>query len=113
MSKDSTGRESGGVEKDLKGETMEAKHTPGAMRAALKIINLVNYRNFDALTLACEHGVSSKPTTSQELAAFIDEETAAPEMLAALKNTENDDGHIPPSAWKLIQDAIAKAEGES
>jgi hypothetical protein len=38
---------------------------------------------------------------------------AAPEMLEALKNLENDDGStMPPSAWKLVQDAIAKAEGQ-
>lgn len=36
---------------------------------------------------------------------------AAPEMLVALKNIENDDGHIPATIWKLRNDAIAKAEG--
>lgn len=36
---------------------------------------------------------------------------AAPDMLAALKNIENDDEHMPASAWELIQAAIAKAEG--
>jgi hypothetical protein len=38
--------------------------------------------------------------------------TAAPEMLEALKNLENDDGKaMPPSAWRLVKDAIKKAEG--
>lgn len=37
---------------------------------------------------------------------------AAPDMLEALKNIENDDEHMPPSAWELIQNAIAKAEGK-
>jgi hypothetical protein len=33
-------------------------------------------------------------------------------MLEALKNLENDDGKaMPATAWKLVQDAIAKAEG--
>lgn len=36
---------------------------------------------------------------------------AAPDMLEALKNIENDDQHMPATAWKMIQDAIAKAEG--
>jgi len=36
---------------------------------------------------------------------------AAPDMLAALKNIENDDAHMPSTAWDLIQAAIAKAEG--
>lgn len=35
---------------------------------------------------------------------------AAPEMYEALKNIENDDNHMPDSAWRMIQDAIAKAE---
>ena len=35
---------------------------------------------------------------------------AAPEMLAALKNIENDDEHMPKTAWAMIQAAIAKAE---
>lgn len=38
---------------------------------------------------------------------------AAPDMLEALENIENDDEHMPLSAWKLIQDAIAAAKGES
>jgi hypothetical protein len=36
---------------------------------------------------------------------------AAPELLEALKNLENDDGSIPAHAWALVQSAIAKAEG--
>lgn len=38
---------------------------------------------------------------------------AAPDMLAALENIENDDKNMPASAWKMIQDAIAKARGEA
>jgi hypothetical protein len=37
---------------------------------------------------------------------------AAPDLLEALKNLENDDGSIPAHAWALVQSAIAKAEGE-
>ena len=36
---------------------------------------------------------------------------AAPDMLEALKNLENDDGSIPQHAWKMVKAAIAKAEG--
>lgn len=51
----------------------------------------------------------------------IDDETeangcliaAAPELLEALKNIENDDGSIPAAIWKLRNDAIAKAEGRT
>jgi hypothetical protein len=39
---------------------------------------------------------------------------AAPDMLEALLNLENDGwANMPPSAWKLVQDAIAKATGTS
>jgi hypothetical protein len=34
---------------------------------------------------------------------------AAPELLEALENLENDDGHIPASIWAKVQSAIAKA----
>jgi len=34
---------------------------------------------------------------------------AAPEMLAALQNLENDNNTIPAHAWKLVQDAIKSA----
>lgn len=38
---------------------------------------------------------------------------AAPDMLEALQNIENDDKHMPESAWILIQSAIAKAKGKT
>ncbi len=37
---------------------------------------------------------------------------AAPDLLEALKNIENDDGRIPATIWKMRNDAIAKAEGK-
>ena len=37
--------------------------------------------------------------------------SAAPDMLEALKNIENDDGNIPSKIWDMIGLAIAKAEG--
>lgn len=35
---------------------------------------------------------------------------AAPDMLEALENIENDDKHMPSTAWEMIQDAIRKAK---
>lgn len=35
--------------------------------------------------------------------------SAAPDMLEALQNLENDDNSIPEHAWKMVQDAIRKA----
>ncbi len=33
-------------------------------------------------------------------------------LLEALENLENDDDHMPQSAWKMVKDAIAQAKGE-
>ncbi len=55
-----------------------------------------------------QHGISG-----EEAEANLKLIAAAPDMLAALKNLENDDGAIPHHAWVLAQDAIAKAEGWS
>ena len=38
---------------------------------------------------------------------------AAPDLLEALENWENDDGHMPPAIWELRNKAIAKARGET
>jgi hypothetical protein len=35
--------------------------------------------------------------------------SAAPDMLEALQNLENDDNSIPEHAWKMVQNAIRKA----
>ena len=37
---------------------------------------------------------------------------AAPDMLNALENLENDNGAIPDHAWRLVQEAISKAKSE-
>lgn len=37
--------------------------------------------------------------------------SAAPDMLEALENLENDDVSIPYHAWDLVQKAIKKAKG--
>ena len=36
---------------------------------------------------------------------------AAPELLEALENIENDDGSIPETIWKMQNAAITKARG--
>lgn len=38
---------------------------------------------------------------------------AAPDLLEALQNLENDDGSIPAHAWDMVQTAIAKATGDA
>lgn len=37
--------------------------------------------------------------------------SAAPALLEACENLENDDGSIPAHPWEMIQAAIAKARG--
>ena len=43
---------------------------------------------------------------NKEIAQLI---SAAPDLLEACRNLENDDGSIPEHAWKKVQDAINKA----
>ena len=33
-------------------------------------------------------------------------------LVEALENLENDDGHMPASAWNLVQDAVTRAGGK-
>lgn len=49
----------------------------------------------------------STPTTR----ANRDLVCAAPDLLEALENLENDNGQIPSGAWDLVCSAIAKARG--
>ena len=78
---------------------MEEKNTPGAMRAAKQLSGqgLIMY---------------APEVNLETIALIIDKETGAPELLAALKSIKNHDGRIPPTIWKMRNDAIAKAEGE-
>ena len=55
-----------------------------------------------------QDGPYQTPTIWLENARLI---AAAPDMLEALQNLENDDGSMPKSAWNLVQNAIAKATG--
>lgn len=38
---------------------------------------------------------------------------AVPKMIEALENLENDNNQIPEHAWKLVQEAIRQAKGET
>ena len=108
MSKDSTGRESGGVEQDLRKSMSESKHTPGAVRAASKIMDIIHSELGKTDT-------GKSPTwdlAQKDLAGIIDKETAAPELLEALKSIENDNGSIPAKIWGMRNRAIAKAKGK-
>ncbi|WP_296763766.1 hypothetical protein [Sediminimonas sp.] len=55
--------------------------------------------------VACVNACKGIPTDALESGVIRD-------LLEALENLENDDGKaMPPSAWALVQTAIAKAKG--
>jgi hypothetical protein len=55
-----------------------------------------------------QDGPYGTPTISKADAHLI---AAAPYLLEALQNLENDDGSIPKHAWDIVQNAIKKAIG--
>jgi hypothetical protein len=56
-------------------------------------------------------GVQGKSKEEELANAYLI--AAAPDMLEALKNLENDDNHIPLEAWQMVQSAIAKATNQN
>ena len=93
----------------------EQKHTPGpwaAMRFTRRW-SILDRPSFDdgtppPLAQTCSVQNKAKEKANAHLIA------AAPDMFEALSNLENDNGaNMPPSAWKLVQDALAKARGEA
>ena len=52
---------------------------------------------------------ANEPGQEEEAEANAVLIASAPCLLHALQNIENDNGQIPDHAWKVIQDAIAKA----
>jgi hypothetical protein len=90
---------------------MSAKHTPGPWAVSDE-----RHGNFYVRDAAGQQliwlGNSSrfKPGENGANARLI---AAAPELLEALENIENDDGHIPESIWSMVKEAIAKAEGRA
>lgn len=86
---------------------MSAKHTPGPWKRTGALT--VRGGALGRLIAKVDGGGS---INSEEIYANTRLIAAAPDMLEALKNLENDDGNMPPSAWALVQQAIAKAEGK-
>ena len=63
--------------------------------------------------LASKGGITGLPGCVETIAANAYLIAAAPELLEALENLENDDNSIPSHAWDMVQSAIAKAKGET
>lgn len=89
-----------------------AAHTPGPWLFSPEKTPHHYGVNVGAETGECLAVIHPGETGDAETIANARLIAAAPLMLEALQNIENDDEHMPPSAWKLIQDAIAKAKGE-
>ena len=61
----------------------------------------------------CKDHIDNFSDLSKEEQANAHLIAAAPEMLEALENLENDNGlAMPKSAWDMVQNAIKKAKGE-
>ena len=95
----------------------EAKHTQGPWQVAEAgswkdgIRTSKEYfvrRPDDDVAIASEILNPEDSTPSEANANLI---AAAPDMLEALENLENDDGSIPAFAWDMVKTAIAKAKG--
>ena len=116
MSKDSTDRESGGVERDLS----ESKHTPGAMRAARTLRIKIHGLESGSGVHGADNPANSKwlDDVCTDDAQIIDQETAAPELLEALEKI----ARMEPGsrgayakfaeAVKISTAALAKAVGK-
>jgi len=83
----------------------EIKHSPAPWKIAELTEQHPSPRIFSGSRLVAH--VSNSDYPNEANANLI---AAAPDMLEALQNLENDDGKtMPPSAWKLVQNAITKA----
>ena len=83
------------------------KHTPGPW----KIVSSWNdymVEGPNGEEIIWQDGNYGTPTISKADAYLI---AAAPDLLEALQNLENDDESIPKHAWDMVQNAIAKATG--
>ena len=82
-----------------------SEHTPGPW--------IVNRHYIESESGLCrariaiiDDGAGTNPKANAALIA------AAPDMLQALENLENDDRAIPDHAWMMVKDAIDKAKGK-
>lgn len=82
------------------------KHTPGPWYPAETgyeyAISKRHYVTDGSRRTICEM-TEHAPTANARLIA------AAPDLLEALENIENDDGHIPDTIWRMRTEALKKA----
>jgi hypothetical protein len=80
------------------------KHTPGPW-VATQDPSAVNTEDW---CIGAQGQIDMIAVCSEANARLI---AAAPDLLEALQNLENDDGCIPKHAWDMVQNAINKASG--
>jgi hypothetical protein len=83
------------------------RHTPGPWAVTADGINI---KTKDTDIMICENGGETGATEDKANARLI---AAAPDMLEALENLENNGVEIPDHAWIMIKNAIDKATGKS
>jgi len=89
-------------------QDQSVRHYAGIEAGKLSIVS-IGYP--DELNPIDDSGVHGR--TDEEALANAYLIAAAPDLLEALENLENDDNSIPYHAWDMVQSAIAKAKGET
>lgn len=90
-----------------------SKHTPGPWDYGWEIqpngCPTVGHKGL----MVCMVAHSAKDPDQKETAlANANLIAAAPDLLEALENLENDAGQMPDHAWQMVKSAIRKAKGE-
>jgi hypothetical protein len=88
----------------------DTKHTTGPWSSEFIHIQGKPDMSWDVMDSDYDSVISENGYMTKANAHLI---AAAPDMIEALENLENDANSIPDHAWKLVQDAISKAKGES
>ncbi len=100
---------------DCQERLVNGSFTPGPWKADGYNVRQSGQRGTRMIADVCYTGPHHTPPDEYPKSCRIADEAnarliaAAPDLLAALQNLENDDGSIPAHAWNLCQAAISKA----
>ena len=87
-------------------QDQSVRHYAGIEAGKLSIVSIGYPDELNPIDDSGVHG-----NTEDEALANAYLIAAAPDLLEALENLENDDNSIPSHAWDMVQSAIAKAKG--
>ena len=85
---------------------METKHTPGPWRVFKGASTEGECGDLTGISFEVWYKRSNQREEAEANAKLI---SAAPDLLEACMNLENDDNSIPKHAWDMLQEAIKKA----